>query len=99
MKYFSSISANELSVQHHPAGDLSLLARAATEPQAQLEGGPVAGGVSTFVFVFIFVFVFTIVFEFCIYICICIFSRWWSEAEEDSAEEACNLPDLEQQQS
>jgi len=28
----------------HPAGDLSLLARAATEPQAQLEGGPVAGG-------------------------------------------------------
>ena len=32
-------------VQQHPAGDLSLLARAATEPQAQLEGGPAAGGV------------------------------------------------------
>ena len=29
-------------VQQHPAGDLSLLARAATEPQAQLEGGQAA---------------------------------------------------------
>ena len=30
-----------LSFVQHPAGDLSLLARAATEPQAQLEGGQV----------------------------------------------------------
>jgi len=36
--------APSLPLQHHPAGDLSLLARAATEPQAQLEGGPAAGG-------------------------------------------------------
>ena len=67
MKYFSSISANELSVQHHPAGDLSLLARAATEPQAQLEGGPVAGGVFVFVFVFVF-FVIVFVFTFDLYL-------------------------------
>ena len=33
-----------LSFVQHPAGDLSLLARAATEPQAQLEGSQVVTG-------------------------------------------------------